>query len=207
MSIIPPPIIGKGVRRSLYFKNQTLVHCLSDGKMYSTNFIIIFCADSKLMLRRSCLLWGWKDSDLSREMSGRLSHVFWVDASSVENITMSLRGISSVSTAQASCLDYSVESVLQWISGIQEEWLILFDNVDDPPVYVVDRFIPSGNRGNILITSQNQSMGRVISFENVIEINEMEADAITSLLKASCLDASADIEVARNIVTELGCLY
>ena len=51
-------------------------------------------------------------------------------------------------------------------------------------------------------------MGRVISFENIIEINEMEeADAITLLLKASCLDASAEhLGVAKNIVNELGCL-
>ena len=100
---------------------------------------------------------------------------------------MSLRGISSISAAQGSCLDDSVESVLQWMSGIQEEWLIVFDNADDPPVYVVERFIPPGNRGNILITSRNRSMGSLISFENIIEINEMEeADAITLLLKASC---------------------
>ena len=49
-------------------------------------------------------------------------------------------------------------------------------------------------------------MGSLISFENIIEINEMEeADAITLLLKASHLYASAEhVEVAKNIVTELG---
>ena len=152
------------------------------------------------MSRRSCLLWGTGGIGKTQiclkfieEMSGGLSHVFWVDSSSVENITMSLRGISSISAAQASCLDDSFESVLQWMSGIQEEWLIVFDNADDPPVYVVDRFIPPGNRGNILITNQNQSIGRVISFENIIEINEIEeADAITLFLMASCLDALAE---------------
>ena len=177
--------------------------------------IFIHCADSKSMLRRSCLLWGIGGIGKTQiclkfieEISGRLSHVFWVDASSVESITMSLRGISSISAAQASCLDDSVESVIQWISSIQEEWLIVFDNADNAPVSVVKRFIPLGNRGSILITSRNRSMGRVISFENIIEINEMEeADAINLLLKASCLDASAEhIEVAKNIVTELGCL-
>ena len=139
-------------------------------------------------------------------MSDKLSYVFWVDASSVESITMSLRGISSIFAAQAICLDDSVESVLQWISSIQEEWMIVFDNADEPPVSVVEKFIPPGKRGNILITSRNQSMGRLISFENMIEINEMEeADAITLLLKASHLDASAEHrEVAKNIVTELG---
>ena len=119
--------------------------------------IFIHSADSK---RHSCLLWGTGGIGKTQiclkfieEMSGRLSHVFWVDASSVESITMSIRGISSISAAQASCLDDSVESVLQWMSGIQEEWLIVFDNADDLPVYVVERFIPIGNRGNILITS------------------------------------------------------
>ena len=86
-------------------------------------------------------------------MSGRLLYVFWIDASSVESITMSIRGISVISAAQSFCLDDSVETVLQWISGIQEEWLIVFDNADEPPVHVVERLIPPGNRGSILITS------------------------------------------------------
>ena len=178
--------------------------------------IFIHSADSSdLMSRHSCLLLGTGGIGKTQiclkfieEMSGRLSHVFWVDASSEESIIMSFRGISSISAAQASCLDDSVESVLQWMSGIQEEWLLVFDNADDPPVYVVERYIPPGNRGNILITSRNKSMGRVVPFENIIEINEMEeADAIALLLKASCLDASAKrIEVAKKIVTELGCM-
>ena len=32
------PILKKRIRGSLYFKNQIPVHCLSDGKMYSTSF-------------------------------------------------------------------------------------------------------------------------------------------------------------------------
>ena len=177
--------------------------------------IFIHSADSKLMSRCSCLLWGTGGIGKTQislkfveEMSGRWSHVFWVDASSEESITVSLRGISSISAARASCLDDSVESVLQWMSSIQEEWLIVFDNTDNLPVYEVERFIPAGNRGNVLITSRNRSMGRVVSSENIIEINEMdEADAITLLLKASRLDASAGhVEAAKNIVTELGCI-
>ena len=130
--------------------------------------------------------------------------MFWVDASSFDSISMSLKG----AFAQALGVNGSVESVLQWIAHIQKEWLIVFDNANDHPVYVVDRFIPPGNWGNILITSRNRSMGRVISFENLIEINEMEeADAIALLLKASCLDASTKhMEAAKNVVTELGCM-
>jgi hypothetical protein len=134
--------------------------------------------------------------------------VFWVDASSHENIAMSLKGISNVPTAKASGVDDSVESVLQWIACIQEEWLIVFDNADEPLPEVVARFFPPGDRGNILITSRNRSMGRIIAFQNVIEINEMEeSDAITLLLRASDLEPSAKhLQVAKDIVTELGCI-
>ena len=79
--------------------------------------------------------------------------MFWIDASSLESINMSLKGIFSIPAAQAFCLDGSVESVLQWISGIQEEWLIVFDNADGLPPDVVAKYIPPSNRGNNLITS------------------------------------------------------
>ena len=50
-------------------------------------------------------------------------------------------------------------------------------------------------------------MGRIVSCENRIEIKEMEeADAITLLLKASCLDPLAypeHLEVSKKIVNEL----
>ena len=121
---------------------------------------------------------------------------------------LSLKGISSLPAAQHSGVDGSVQSVLQWISFLQEEWLIVFDNADAPPPEVVEKFIPSGNRGNILITSRNKSMGRIVPFENRIEIEEMEeADAITLLLKASSLDPLPQhLEVSKKIVTELCCI-
>ena len=83
----------------------------------------------------------------------RFSYIFWVDASSYESITMCLKGISSISAAQAFGVDGSAESVLQWISCIEEEWLIVFDNADNPSPDVIAKFIPPGNGGNILITS------------------------------------------------------
>jgi len=131
------------------------------------------------------------------------SHVFWVDASSYESIAMSLKGISSIPAAQASGVDGSVESALQWISCIQEEWLVVFDNADDPSLEVVAKFIPPGNRGNILITSQNQIIGRVLGFENIIEISEMkEPDAIALLLKTGYL--AEHLQAVKNIVAKLG---
>jgi Tetratricopeptide repeat len=131
--------------------------------------------------------------------------VFWIDASSYESMTTCFKGISST----AAGLDGSVESALQWMSYIPGEWLVVFDNADNPPPEVIAKFIPPGNRGNILITSRNQSMGsRIVPFENRIEINEMaESDAITLLLTASFLDPSAQhLEAGKRIVRELGCI-
>jgi len=133
--------------------------------------------------------------------------VFWIDASSHESIIMSLKGISGIPAAQGSGVDGSVESVLQWMFYLPGEWLVVFDNADNTPPEVVVKFIPRGNKGNILITSRNQVIGsRIVPVENRIEINEMEeSDAITLLLRASSLDPLAQhLEAAKQIVTELG---
>jgi len=66
---------------------------------------------------------------------------------------MSLKGISTISATKDCGEDGSAQSAFQWISCIQEEWLIVFDNADDPSPEVVAKFILPGNRGNILITS------------------------------------------------------
>ena len=146
------PLLQKPNPSSLFIGQKDVLNKLRE--------IFNHCADSRLTSRCSCLLWGTGGIGKTQiclkfieEMSGRFSHVFWIDASSEESIIMSLRGISSISAAQASCLDDSIESVFMWMSGIQEEWLIVFDNADEPPVHVVEKFIPPGNRGNILITS------------------------------------------------------
>jgi hypothetical protein len=121
--------------------------------------------------------------------------VFWVDASSLESITTSLKGISNIPAAQAFGVDGSVESVLQWIAFIQEEWLIVFDNANDLLPEAVVKFFPPGDNGNILITSQNRSMGRIIPFGNIIEISEMEKSDATLLLRASHLEQEpSDVE-------------
>ena len=82
----------------------------------------------------------------------------------------------------------------------------MFDNADDPPPAVLVKFFPSGNRGNILITSHNQSMRRIVLPENSIEIKKMEElDPISLLLKTSCLDPLDEhVEAARKVVIELG---
>ncbi|KAF8800160.1 hypothetical protein BYT27DRAFT_6845617 [Phlegmacium glaucopus] len=124
MSIFSLPTLVKSRQRYLYFRNQAPVHSLLDEILYSTNLGNIFVcrADSRLMLRHSCLLWGMGGIGKTQiclkfieDMADNFTHVFWVDASSDESITMSLKGISSIPAAQAFGMDGSVQTTLQWI--------------------------------------------------------------------------------------------
>ena len=81
----------------------------------------------------------------------------------------------------------SSRSALIWIASLQGNWLLVFDNADGAPE-VVEKVIPSGSQGNILVTSRNQSLGCVTSYENSLEIDQMaEKEAISLLLKAGHL--------------------
>ena len=165
-------------QRSMHFKSQTPVRSLLDEKMCLKSlgrflFIVLIVVPGALV---SFGVWEGLErprsvsSSQKKWLTGKFfyisghntgfiscssfSHVFWVDASSYESMTMSLKGISSIPAAQASGVDGSVESTLQWISHIQE-WLIIFDNADESSPEMVAKFLPSGNRGNLLITSRN----------------------------------------------------
>ncbi|KIJ91317.1 hypothetical protein K443DRAFT_14508 [Laccaria amethystina LaAM-08-1] len=104
------------------------------------------------------------------EMADRFFHVFWIDASSEDTITLSLKGLCFHPDAKAaiSLSSVSSQSALAWISSLQTEWLLVFDNADGRPE-VVEKFLPSGLTGNILVTSRNKSLGRVTTYENSLE--------------------------------------
>ena len=117
----------------------------------------------------------------------RFSHIFWIDASSEDTIALGLKGLCSHPEAKAAGLSVSSESALIWIGCLQSEWLLVFDSADGAPE-VVEKFIPTGSQGNILVTSRNRSLGRVTSYENSLEVDQMaEKEAISLLVKAGHL--------------------
>ena len=140
--------------------------------------------------------------------SSRFSHVFWIDASSEDTIALGLRGLCAHHEAKAADISVSSTSALIWIASLQGEWLLVFDNADGPSE-VVEKVIPSGSQGNFLVTSRNRSLGRVTSYENSLEIDQMaEKEAISLLLKASHLTGLLEnvYSIAQQIVNELCCL-
>jgi tetratricopeptide (TPR) repeat protein len=98
-----------------------------------------------------------------------------------------------------------VESIIQWLSEMDLNWLLVFDNADGQP-NAVSEYFPPGNQGNILITSRNPHMKRNASTGAWIEVDEMdESDAVSLLLKAAFLDESSEElrKIAKSIVTKL----
>jgi hypothetical protein len=93
--------------------------------------------------------------------------------------------------------------VLQWISQMPK-WLIIYDNADGS-CSVVEKFLPPGGEGNILITSRNEELKRVAcSSVNVLAMEEEEA--VTLFSKSAMLDERCDDvrDAAKKMVLELG---
>ncbi|KAM6493295.1 hypothetical protein JOM56_011429 [Amanita muscaria] len=133
----------------------------------------------------------------------RFSNIFWVDASSEHTIDLCLRQI-----AQKHKLDPtpSAPSALEWMSD-RNDWLMVFDNADGG-YKVIEKFIPSGNGGSILITSRDRGLARITSGAQ-LEVSEMgEEEAITLLLKSAMIDSNSVnvVVAAQKLVAVLGCI-
>ena len=81
---------------------------------------------------------------------------------------------------------------------------MIYDNADGG-YQVVEKFLPPGNGGNILITSRNFELVRIT--EDSIEVLEMgEEEALSLLLKSARLNyTSEDVQIlAKQLVSKLG---
>ena len=81
---------------------------------------------------------------------------------------------------------------------------MIYDNADSG-YHVVEKFLPPGRGGNILITSRNIELHRIT--EGYLEVLEMEEEEALSLLfkSAQLNDTSEDVQIlAKQLVSKLG---
>ncbi|KAJ7106259.1 hypothetical protein C8R44DRAFT_942127, partial [Mycena epipterygia] len=103
--------------------------------------------------------------------------------SSIDTINTGLKNIATTKTVGESSQD-----ALQYLRSIQAEWLLFFDNADDPKINLNDYF-PQCNHGNILITSRNPGLGVYASaYSPVSDMEEM--DAVDLLLRSAIEEAT-----------------
>ncbi|KAJ7189101.1 hypothetical protein C8R46DRAFT_1184309 [Mycena filopes] len=134
-----------------------------------------------------------------QDSSGHFTDIFLVDASNPETIDTGLKNI-----ATAKGVGTSAPDALTWLQSKHEDWLLFFDNADDPEINL-NSFIPQCNHGNILITSRNPGIRAYGSYSHVGDLEE--ADAINLLLRSADMESSENnVKVVMEIVQELCCL-
>ncbi|KAJ7817142.1 P-loop containing nucleoside triphosphate hydrolase protein [Mycena leptocephala] len=129
--------------------------------------------------------------------SSHFSDNFFLDASTTETIDAGLKIIASVKIVGNTSQD-----ALKWLANNQEDWLLFYDNADDPKIDL-NRFIPQCNHGNIIITTRNPALRSYAGAHFAVSDME-ETDAVALLLKSAGENiSSASEKIATGIVKEL----
>src|ERR1700728_3425661 len=91
----------------------------------------------------------------------RFSNIFWIDSTNDDTIKFSYQMIAGYPEARASGVK-DMASAIHWLAEMDSNWLLIFDNADGVSS-MVSKYLPPGNRGNVLITSRNPMMKRNVS--------------------------------------------
>ncbi|KAJ7243975.1 hypothetical protein C8J57DRAFT_1191507 [Mycena rebaudengoi] len=132
--------------------------------------------------------------------SDRFTDVFFLDASTADTLRAGLKNI-----ALTQSIGSNHEDALHWLSSCNKEWLLIFDNADDPKLNLFN-FFPQSTHGNILITSRNPQL-RVHAPDAHHRISDLEEEAAVQLLLVSAAEpATSENEMlATEIVKVLYC--
>src|ERR1700759_608137 len=136
-----------------------------------------------------------------KDGSFRFSGIFWIDSSSEDAVDLSLKKIAKANNVE----EPSALAALDWIS-YKSSWLMVFDNADGG-YHVVEKFLPPGKSGSILITSRDKGLKRVALEENSLEVQEMgEEEAISLLLQSAMIGSSTakTMGLAQKLVKAVG---
>ncbi|KAF4621732.1 hypothetical protein D9613_012173 [Agrocybe pediades] len=130
------------------------------------------------------------------------SCVFYIEAATEESIASSFKGIfHNTQGLKSSGLSESPDSVLAWISRLEEDWLIVYDNAEDS----VTKYLPGGRRGNILMTSRNPGLARETGAAHIALDQMSEEDAFALFKSSGCHQflSPEDEQMGREIVSSL----
>ncbi|KAJ7244014.1 hypothetical protein C8J57DRAFT_1725813 [Mycena rebaudengoi] len=132
--------------------------------------------------------------------NNRFTDVFFLDASTTDTLKA---GLKNIALTQSIGSDH--EDALHWLTSYNKEWLLIFDNADDPKLNLF-HFFPQNSHGNILITSRNPQL-RVHAPDAHHRISDLEEEAAMQLLLVSAAEpATSENEMlATDIVKVLYC--
>ncbi|KAJ7827731.1 hypothetical protein B0H13DRAFT_2438946 [Mycena leptocephala] len=129
--------------------------------------------------------------------SSHFTHIFFLDASSTVTIETGLKNIATAKNVGSSSQD-----ALKWLANTGEDWLLFYDNADDPKINL-NRFLPRCNHGNVIITSRNPELCVYAGAHSAVSDMD-ETDAVALLLRSAAQQAlPANEKIAAEIVKEL----
>ncbi|KAF8525763.1 P-loop containing nucleoside triphosphate hydrolase protein [Hysterangium stoloniferum] len=137
--------------------------------------------------------------------ANRFWRIFWVDTTSAETRKIGFEAIANDPVAKDAGVEHTPESVLRWLSSVDEEWLLILDNADDQ-ADELSKILPLATQGNILITSQNADLSQYV--QKVTYLDAMEKTAAVQLLlkAANVQDSDPKHIIPTCIVEKLGFL-
>ncbi|KAJ7480578.1 hypothetical protein FB451DRAFT_1031029, partial [Mycena latifolia] len=103
------------------------------------------------------------------ESASKFSDIFLIDTSTPETIDTDLKSIAVMNK-----IGDTAQDALDWLRSKQKEWLLFFDNADDPKIDL-HKFFPRCKHGNILITSRNPQLRGYRSHSHVSDMEETDA--------------------------------
>ncbi|KAJ7870691.1 hypothetical protein B0H13DRAFT_2202138 [Mycena leptocephala] len=129
--------------------------------------------------------------------SSHFTDKFFLDGSTAETIETGLKNIALAKNSGNLSQD-----ALKWLTNNQEDWLLFYDNADDPKLDL-KRFMPQCNHGNIIITTRNPALRGYAGAHFAVSDME-ENDAVALLLKSAAQEiVPVNKEIAAKIVKEL----
>jgi tetratricopeptide (TPR) repeat protein len=146
-------------------------------------------------------LGGKGKTTLAREFAYRYQAdydlVWWVRADEPASITMDYVSLAAaLGLPKMDSPDQAVNAVKGWL-GQNRKWLLIFDNALDPDA--LNRFLPQGGDGHVLITSRNPNWGGVAK---VLPVEVFEpTEAVDFIFRRTNQDDQASAEA---LATETG---
>jgi hypothetical protein len=84
--------------------------------------------------------------------------IFWLNAASESTLSASFSSVALAIGAEdfdASDREQTRTTVLRWLARPgNPQWLLIFDNYDDPDLFDINRFCPNNGHGSVIITTR-----------------------------------------------------
>ena len=147
----------------------------------------------------------------------RFKYVFHIDGTTASSVNQSYArvcqqycpGYSQTRAIASGTIDEMKDVALEWMGGLSEEWLIIYDNYPDKG-YLTPT-LPRRNTGNVIYTSRSQGFLADLPADCVYEVNSFsEEDAVELLLKIAGNEGfrtnEEEMKALHASVVEVGCL-